>query len=174
MNAIQMTPIDTARDHAARCLAASDGGTQEATDRLMRIVQEDDALFRLVMMPMLREACRSLVGLVSRAHRKAVWTGAESAVHHNPKPGKSIALSLVSATVRGLMDFPLPGGKRLGDASKGEVEAAQWSYRTQADDMNIKARWLQMIASRLHPNDVVSKVLTEADLEAMRTKARNV
>lgn len=177
MSALQKQDPSPARQAALDALDESGNDMKMATKLLASRVLSDATLFRLIMEPLVELACREAVRACVKSQRRSVWNeprqGSAPArtTDHN---GPARVAALVAGTIAGLMDFPLPGGKRLADATKGEVEAASWSYRAQADDMSIKGRWLALIAKKLSPNDVVRNVLTEDDLTSLRQEARNV
>ena len=72
-----------------------------------------------------------------------------------------------------LMDFPLPGGKRLGEATADEVRTAAEFYSKQAGNMAHKARWLSMIAARVK-DKTVKDALTEKKLRELQKETANV
>jgi hypothetical protein len=117
---------------AARILNDANGDVQTATEALVRAVRKDPQLYRTIMDPLVREACYSKVREVCRANRQEIW--------HTPQPSitaqQSIA-ALAEATRSMLLNFPLPGGKALGDASKAEVEttkeAVMLTFRPKAE-----------------------------------------
>lgn len=177
MSAVAQETPSPARRAALDALEECGNDMKLATEALVSRVLSDPALFRVVMEPFVRDACAHAVRLCVKTQREASWRpgrGNLSVVRTEDAAGPARVAALVAGTVAGLMDFPLPGGKRLADATKGEVETASWSYRAQADDMSIKGRWLALIAKKLSPNDVVRNVLTEDDLTSLRQEARNV
>lgn len=153
---------------AADCIKRADGNAQQATTYLIAEVSKSNALFRELMSPLLKTAAAELIGSQIRQTRNLTWDRKEAA-----ERGKSLALALVHGTVRSLLDFPLPGGKRLGDATAEEIATAAEFYRKQAEDMADKAAWLRLIAARVPANMVARQALTDADLQSMQKDARN-
>lgn len=80
-------------------------------------------------------------------------------------------LSSVIATT--LFDFPLPGGKRLGDANANEVRDGAQAYAATADDAACKARWLEKVAARVGRKNSVEAALSLQQLEAIYQEARD-
>lgn len=79
--------------------------------------------------------------------------------------------SVIAST---LFDFPLPGGKRLGDANAAEILEGAGSYHRNAADAAHKARWLEAVAGRVGRRNCAEKALTLAQLEALFEETKNV
>lgn len=73
-----------------------------------------------------------------------------------------------------LFDFPLPGGKRLGDANASEILEGASSYERSASDAAHKARWLKLVAERVGRRNRADKALTLTQLEALFEETKNV
>ena len=183
MSAVENEDIEPGRADALAALRQANNNVQEATAILMQRVMSDRELFWSVMKPFVRLACSETLNNIVRHQRQSIWN---KTVEPVPAPaaalrpvatahtGPARVAALVRGTVRGLMDFPLPGGKRLGDSRRGEILEAAHSYKTQSDDMGAKARWLTLIAGRLDDDDLVRTALTEADLTKLRQEASHV
>jgi hypothetical protein len=70
------------------------------------------------------------------------------------------------------MDFPLPGGGLLRDATAAACIEGATAYRHTASDAVWKARWLEAIAARVG-DSIVSDVLNEEDLRALQQETRD-
>lgn len=151
---------------AARCLDDA-GGDWQAAALAMRVEIDAD--------PELRE---DLLGpLISGA----IWDRIRHAGHklrikcQTPNAGSDSAEGIrlmAQETRRRLLDFPLRGGKRLGDATRPEVaDAADW-YETLRKANGKNAKWLHAVAKKL-PDDekVVSDVLSEKQAHALLARA---
>ncbi len=147
---------------AARALKAAKGDVQNGTDRLVKMVQADQKLFRALVDPIVREACYSAVTAQGRRERSIVW---------NPPPdtGRSDVEAL--ATAYTLRDFQLLGGKRLGDATYYEIGKTGAFYASQGRNMAIKGRWLLLVSQCGDPDDKLD--LNDAQLQMIRTRAEN-
>ncbi len=156
--------------HVAREALDSAGGDVRAATALMeKRVRSDRVLRDELTEPLISEACYVAVARELRRDRQRVWTppvysgaGGEA----NGQRGRVEALASSN-----LMMFPLPGGKVLGTATLEDVQKASAFYTEQGADMMHKGRWLGMIASRLKPGVIVSKALTEAELQSLKGEA---
>jgi hypothetical protein len=72
-----------------------------------------------------------------------------------------------------MLDWPLPGGKRLGDAVLGDVSAAKKFYLEQARGNSVKAQFLSLVEKAIEktPRTPVGKVLTAAELKQAYRRA---
>ena len=79
---------------------------------------------------------------------------------------------MAAATV---MEFPLPNGKALGDATKGDLRNAISVYRNQSSPLIIRQRWFGLIERKL-PTERhrVKSVLNIAQVERLREKAEQM
>lgn len=147
-----------------RAFDQSDGTIEDATDRLFDLVTADKIFIAEHMPAILRTWCGDQIGALVGNIRLKAWTPP------NADPGQR--QSRLTEAVMSLLDFPLPGGKRLADASRPEVEAGALFYRKQADDMAWKARWLQLIAAKMGDQPNVAAALDAADLAKMQEASR--
>jgi len=150
---------------AAEILAAADGDVQKATDDLFNFVTRNEKRYREMADPLVREGCYSIVRLLARFEAAEVWNGTRAAAQ-----GQRAAGAMAAATVFALMNYRLPGGAVLKDATGQEVAEAACFYMKQGRTMIEKGTWLEMIAKRVPQDRTVSSVLTENDLLKMQGK----
>lgn len=140
-----------------------------ATDLFEQRVRDDAALRDALTDPLIRGACYSAVTMVIRLDRKRVWTapvysGANGETNNQAGRVEALAQS-------NLMMFPLPGGKRLADATREEIAEASNYYLDRAKDARHKGAWLALIADRLPDGKAVRDAMTEKELQEMKDKA---
>lgn len=158
--------IDSLTDAARIALATADGEVRRATDLLYERAMTDQAFLDHHFREAIRTACYAAVSGCVRQERRAVF-----AMPQPTSPERRAQINaLASGSIRSLMDFPLPGGKRLGDATRGEVSEAADAYGKQARDMAWKSRWLGHIAQSLPDGKRVADVLTDERLEELRAE----
>lgn len=80
---------------------------------------------------------------------------------------------LRSAIARTLFDFPLPGGKRLGDANAREILDGANAYSESADDAAHKARWLARVAQAVGRENRAEGALTLQQVEELFEETRD-
>jgi len=149
---------------ARAALAEADGDVVAATSKLFLRVIEDHSFIKEFLSEIVRKACYEAVAGQVRADRRQVW----STLQPTAEARSAQVMALASGTVRTLHDFPLPGGKKLGDALRGEVVAAADFFRGQASDMARKAHWLQHIAQHVPDGKTVRDVLSAERLAELR------
>lgn len=79
---------------------------------------------------------------------------------------------LRAAIANSIFDFPLPGGKRLGDAYASEIVVGAEAYEATAGDALLKARWLRLVAERLPADKTAEAVLPLAEVERLFEEAK--
>lgn len=149
---------------AAEHLRKAEGDTAEATRSLIALLTGDPSVRAAVIDAAVEEAARSMVGHAMRAERAAIWSG------RAPTPKTSVT-AFAGGMARSLLDFPLAGGLRLGDATREEVAAQAALYAALRDDAARKARWLTAIAAALPEGARVRDAMTEAQVSALREEA---
>lgn len=133
---------------------------RECTESLLQYCLENEAAREAVLLPMLRQGCYETVRGLLREKRGQVYVTSG----YDPE-GKT---DRIRGFARSLMEWPLPGGKPLGEATGADVLSAAEFYERQAEQMQSTAAWLSAIASRLAPQQKVKNALSEAQLAEMR------
>jgi hypothetical protein len=155
-------------DLAREAWQQADGDVDAAVDTVMSKLKADPALMRSALDPMLQWACRSAVETIMRASRHQ-YRQAASAPSQNVIDGLR---SRAERVVLNLMDFPLRGGKKLGDATGSELIEEAVDRESRASTMIRDARWFRLIAADLSaPTIVVRCELKPADLERLQRNA---
>lgn len=142
----------------------NEGNMSGATEALFATISRDQAMLGYILPSVLKTWCREQVGdYVGRLRVMAL------APVENPSRGGRLR-AVIGAT---LFDFPLPGGKRLGDANADEIRKGAASYGEAASDAAHKARWLAMVADRVGRKNRVESALTAQELEELFEEARD-
>jgi hypothetical protein len=144
---------------------ASHGDFDAAAERFAKALEADREMLRKARRMAFAAWCRDQVRQAASAHRTAVFRLRSEA---DAARGSRLRMAL-SAT---LMDFPLPGGGLLRDATAADCIEGASAYRHTASDAVWKARWLEAIAARVG-NAIVSDVLNEEDLRALQQETRD-
>ena len=142
----------------------NEGNMSGATESLFTTISRDQAMLGHILPGVLKTWCREQVGdYVGRLRVMAL------APVENPSQGGRLR-AVIGAT---LFDFPLPGGKRLGDANAAEIRKGAESYSDAASDAAHKARWLAMVADRVGRKNRAETALTAQQLEELFEEARD-
>lgn len=148
----------------ARQAVDENDDTTAAVDWLRDRMADRPDLWTALLQPFEDGALRAICRRETQTVRREAWT--------RPAAPDSRVQHLIGVNRANLLDFPLPGGKRLGRAGKAEIAVAAAAYERQGADMLLKARWLATIADRLPEGKVVADVFSDADLERLREDAR--
>jgi hypothetical protein len=159
--------MTTISEIATNALAAADGDVVRATDAMVTAVMNSKVLYRSLMDPLVKQACYDAIRGQCRAQRRVIW--------ETPQPSASSTRDRIGGLAAGLtlMDFPLPGGIKVGDATRAEVMDASDSYLAQATDNAAKGRWLRLIARHVTGDAKVRDVLTLERLIQLQNLASN-
>ncbi len=146
---------------AREALESVDGIVPDAVDALYQRLINDKTLLAVFLPAMVRAWCASMVGTATSLKRASSWK--PQAPQHN-------AARLNAAIRTTLMSFPLPKGKRLGDASKDDLQDAIGHYSRISDDAAWKGRWLSKIATAIGNAHRVEDVMTEDQLQSLQNE----
>ncbi|MDE2342100.1 MAG: hypothetical protein KGL63_01690 [Betaproteobacteria bacterium] len=133
---------------------------EEATERLLAIMQSDQAVYALAMAPHERAVAARLVAERKIARRHYIWT--------RPSAPDARVAALTRVNAVSLLDMQLPSGKRLGDATREEVEAAAMDYSARAKFNADKAGFLTAVLRKMKSQQTVAAAWTAAELEEIR------
>ena len=156
--------FETLGSLAEHSLVASGGDWAAAKELMLRIVMNEPHLYERFIMPLIKSAITQAVTGCSIKTRSQFWG--------QPQPDRAKADgALLQVGVRNIFDWPLAGGKRLGDASKEVLEAeADYNLRT-AETRARNARWYQMIAAKLKAGQTVREKLKPEQLVRLQRRA---
>jgi len=131
----------------------------EASRRLEEEARHCRELYDYLTSPALPKLCYAAVSQTYRDNRQKVWTA--------PNYTKGGNGHRVANHAQTLLDFPLPGGKRLRDATSQDLQEAAEFYAKQAADMSAKSAWLTRVGERVGGNKVAD-VMDADELDKLR------
>lgn len=135
---------DEIAELVAAALDDSDGNIIEAADALADKLIQTPALVKEHLRDWARSWAYHRITDILAIRRKSIVRGLAGPT---PAAGFQNALgAAVQSEFDRLMDMPLFGGKRLGDATAAEVRESAERYDTKAKDMARKARWQIAVA----------------------------
>lgn len=137
----------------------------DASRKLEEAARSDRELRDYLTEPYLKQACYNAVRSHYRVERREIWTA--------PNYTKGGNGQRVEQHARTLLDFPLPNGKRLRDATREDLLSAAEFYRRQSEDMAQKAHWLERIAEKTGRKKV-GAALTVKQIESLRGETETV
>lgn len=168
------TPVPTVEPdrpsiHSIAEQALKKGGKNilRATAAMEKMVRNDLGIYRLLMDPLVRNACYQAVSSLHRRDNGKCWHTAQP----SESDERSRVVALSSGTAASLLNFTINGGTRLGDAVVEDLEQAIHFYRSQSQDMGIKAAWLSLIRERLPEGKTVKQAFKEKQLAALKREA---
>jgi len=139
----------------------SDGTTEDASDILFNYATRDRDFIAAKLPEIVKSWARDQIGGHVGRMRLASWTPPNM-----DATGKGARFR--AAFSQSIMDFPLPGGQRLGDATPDDVKKGAQFYEVNASDMAHKSRWLYAVASAAGDASRIQDALTEAELRALQ------
>ena len=128
-----------------------------AVDALFADVAGRPELLNSIMPQILRAWCRDQIGDYAGKLRIAAMRPAA-----DPSQGGRLRVAF-NAT---LYDYPLPSGKRLGDANAREIREGSEAYSRTAEDASHKARWLAAVADRVGRKNRAENALSPLNLSS--------
>jgi len=142
---------------------ANEGDMPAAIEALAACITTDAELRATLMASIIRAWCRDQISAyVGSLRIAALGSGAQN--HRGERLRAVIGMTL--------FDFPLPGGKRLGDANAAEIAQGAQAYAETATDATHKSRWLQAVAAKVGKRNRCEEALTLAQLEALMEAAK--
>ena len=143
---------------------AAPGDMPGAEAALFNVITNDPDLLNEIMPQVLRAWCREQVGQFVGEIRLAAIQPVD-----NPSQGNRLRAAMATS----LFDFPLVGGKRLGDANSQEIQASAQAYADTAQDAAHKSRWLSRVAESVGRKNRAEEALTLAKLNELFEEARH-
>jgi hypothetical protein len=162
-------PRDLVADAARRALEDAKGDVRNATAMMQEAVRLSRQLRDMLTEPLIANACYDAVRAQCHKERRKVWQPPVEQLRKSKVEGAFRVVQLAAGT---LLMFPLPGGKKLGEATREEISAATSFYDSQAGDMAHKARWLRLVAQSVPDGKTVGEVMTDARLRELQEAAR--
>ncbi len=143
---------------------AADSDMPAAVNALYTDIAGRPVLLNEIMPQILRSWCREQIGeYVGKLRLSSI----------QPITDPSQGGRLRTAFAATLFDFPLPGGKRLGDANAREIKDGAQAYSQTADDAAHKARWLSRVSEVVGRKNRAENALTLDQLTNLFEEARN-
>jgi hypothetical protein len=149
---------------ARLALAEASGDVGKATIILLERVRKDKALRHELLEPLVEYACHQAVSRELRSNRANVWSPPSARTLERMSHADRVT-ALAAGT---LLMFPLPGGKRLGEAVRDEISQAAVFYDRLATDTSHKARWLRLVAQSIPSGKTVRDTLTDDRLRELQ------
>lgn len=162
---------DLVAEAARAALDAAAGDVREATRAMEQKVRQDRRLRDDLTDPLLATACYTAVTMQCRVERRKVWSPPAEKLVASRVTGAHRVVQLATGT---LLMFPLPGGKKLGEATREEIGEAATFYETQSKDMGVKARWLRLVAQSVPGDKTAADVLSDKRLRELQEAARGL
>lgn len=150
---------------AQDALQECNGDRVAALQLLRGWINNDRQLYDHLIEPMIDDACAEALRKVDKNNRSAL-----RAIVRTPNPDRGAA-GIIALVAQTLHEFPLPGGKRLGDATPADVLDAVCYYREREGFMRREARWYELIHEAMQGGSCVEKVLSHDALARLRKRA---
>lgn len=161
---------------AQDCMRRAKGDRDLAVKIMVELVEKNESLFRQLMAPLVKSACRTAISGVIHGERSDIWNSKSAPEAANVSASvserqKARINALAKGTLEGFLAWPLRTGKLLGAATREEVSAEATEFHASAKQMKHRGDWLTLIVDRLEPGQIVGDVLTSDDLRKMQEAA---
>lgn len=148
-----------ANELATQAMEQCDGDVLKATEYLEQTARKDVGVWKALTEGLLRNACYDACRGICRSERRIIWNSPNYSAGGNGERVKQHAETL--------MDWPLPGGMKLRDATKKDLLEASTFYQKQASKMAAISGWLGAIANKVKTK-TVGETLTDEQLRKLR------
>ena len=171
---------------AVRAAWENSSNIDEACASLEMMMDADQELHRAVMLPHVKSAIRSLVNGSKNSDRKTIWDRSakrsekqvekqveKQAAWQRPFAPDSRVRALAEVNSLTILDMRLRSGKRLADATVGDVISERDYYSEMANHMGEKANFFAKVVERMEKSkkNTVAEAFKLSDLEAIRVAA---
>lgn len=156
-------PLDTARQLALAALDDAGGDLETAADALSAKILSSPDLIKTHLAKIVEAWAHEQIRFALRDQRKSIVRSASAM----SRPGLDAAMRNELAR---LMDMPIYGGKRIGDATPAEIRASAGQYRTSARSYGVQATWQEAVAAAAEKNGPADKPIKSTLSEATLAK----
>jgi hypothetical protein len=152
-------------------LAAANNDVEAAIAARVARIEDDGALFHVLVQTALYDLCAQAVQGVLGRRRRIIWDESPADRRRRSRARAGAGRRHVFYT---LLDFQLPGGKPLGDARYAEIKRTSERYLKHAKTYAHEGRWLKLVADvmREHPREVVRQVEERAQSTVREPSAK--
>lgn len=169
---INMDDDSPIRALAAECLTEH-RILQNALPAMVERVMADGDLREAALREIVSAHCQRLLTVVQQEAYQAVKRQSGGGPLGEQRKSADSLAAHAQAVAHSLMDtFTLPGGKKLGDATRPDLVTAMSSFEIQEADLRTKRLWLRLIQQSVTPGKTVRDCLTDERLAELREEAR--
>lgn len=162
-------------DATDEALEKSGGEIKNAVILLEQNVRRCSDLYNAIVESGIKDLCYEAIRLRLMHLRQSIVKQTNTKDRALPSADRGFSdtgLSAVAAiNLKSLMNFPVTGGKRLGDCTHAEVAESAQKYYAQGLTMMSRGKWLALIAQSISGNKLVKDVLTEDRLHELQVEA---
>lgn len=159
---------DTLTGLAAQILEQAGGDRSRATQLMVDRLRDDPEVGQTIIDRALKIAAAQAIAHVLAYRRTRILT--QSPHERSLVTQKASDRAVAFASAR-LAEFPLPSGKRLGDATRDDLQIAVTTFQRGIATLGRRANWLLLIAQKMPPLKTVGEVFSEQDLERTALEA---
>lgn len=173
--AVEEAPEPSTLDELAAACLDQHRIVQNALGPMLARVYDDPEMMSQVMARLVSAECsRVLQTVIATRHQEHKRKsgggplGATRAANRETDTG-----AWAQAVGDALLDtHRLPSGKKLGDATRADLQTALAAHEIQASDATIKHRWMRLILQSTPAGKTVREALTEERVKELREEAR--
>ena len=160
MTAAKKIDIPTPAKLAATCLETAEGDWRIAADMMERELERNPQTRDALIAPLIKQAVWSAIRAAARDIRSDYKA-------HGVTVQQDNAEGIRACARRSWYDYPIFGGKRLGDATPDEIDEAAQRYQELADANAEESERMRRVRSALKGKKTVRQQLSETKLAAL-------
>jgi len=164
--------VSAIHEKAMEALRETQGDRVKAAALFRQWVEEDEALYRELLEPLVNDAIWQAIRLAGRVMRTEVWSVQPLPSERGPRGSVAGLVAMAETRMQSLLDdFRLPSGIALGDATIEHVVAAAMFYHGQARGNKVKARFLDLVGAAMGNAKQVRDRLSDKKLRDLQARA---
>lgn len=162
----------------AHVLRSCDGDLQVSAVEVRAMLAEDDELRDYVI----DAGITVLLQRVQKSVRARIWENEHKLsssvgdyVETDRTPSNVVVPQMnagIELVVMSVFDYPLPGGKKLGEATKADLLNSSQISIKQGKTLIERGRWMGMLADRVPFGKTVAESLNESDVQRLMDEAK--
>lgn len=163
---LKLTPETDAVSIAQECLRIAEDDPKRATRLFVERIQNDERLFRIVMTPLIQEAARKEIRLLSPPKPRRVYTKLEE----GDEPQTilpTLPMGVMAVAQKNWLEYPLFNGLSLGEAGSEQLSLASDMHQKQSKQYAAKARLFTTLAAKLPQGKRVRDAFTHTDIQRL-------
>jgi hypothetical protein len=139
----------TLDDLAAEEMGNANNNVPRAVIAMQSRISADPVLYQALIVPIIKNALWEAASRSRRSLRSAIDRNRSSSQSSRRSSRRSSRARIRLVAAATMMEWPLPSGKAIGDATKSDLRAARQVYQSQIAPLTIRERWYGLVENKL-------------------------